>query len=459
MPINTKLGHTAAVIAGAVILLLFTLPGAYAQQSPSNPSLEASQAYLQVWNEIQALKQSGSEIPSDLYSRYFALEAEINPPDNRRGRDGSQIDQGLDGCPGYLVTQPVNGDLTFDDWGQTDNAHNDCTYPLCRVGKDVVFAVDINHPAWLQITTCGSRFDTYLCIFKDSCGVAGHRVFYNDDSPLCGPNSIYAGIDTCFSEPGRYFVVVDGYGVGAWGHYGLHIRTDTTRTCFEPHVDPTCPPTFLTHTETNDEAVCEYGKSTDCPAGWCGMIDPRGDLDVYQFNVTSCSVVTLSVFANDTPNRTGSGNGLNPTLRLFEGGACDHPLYTNSDVGTQFADITGRDSRIVTTGCLRPGTYWAEVSGDTTVGPYEFTIACTPCPVIPPVEGVTFQNTGGRNFCVNWTSQLGATVYYVWRALPGESPVLVGTTSTLQYCETVPGEATPFYMVYSTPCMTPTPAR
>jgi hypothetical protein len=445
------------VMVLTAVLLLFAVPITNAQTA-GNPSAETTRAYVQAWNEIQALKQSDSDIPADLYERYFSLEALIYPPDTDRGRQDGHLDQGLDGCPGYLVTQPVNGELFFDDYGQTDNAQNDCGSPACRSGRDVMFTIDLNHAAWLQITTCGSRFDTYLCVYKDSCCVATQRVFRNDDSPLCGSNSIYAAIDTCFSEPGRYYVVLDGWGVGAWGHYGFHIRTDTTRDCSNRQNEPECPPNYLTHNEDGDEAVCEYAKTTPCPAGWCGLIDPRGDLDVYKFSLTQCSMVTMSLYANDTPEKTGYHNGLNPTLRLFQGAACDHPLYINRDVNTQYNDIVGHDSRIVTQ-CLPAGDYWCEVSGDTSAGPYEFTIGCTPCPPIPPLTGLHVQNLGQGHYCAGWPAQSGATVYYVWRLNGGPSPILVGTTNTLEFCETVSSDLAPYYMVFTNPCGYPMPAR
>jgi hypothetical protein len=330
-----------------------------------------------VWREIQTLKISGADIPQDLYTRYFEIDRAVHPDRNTVGRTGS-LDQGLDGCPGTPVIQPLTGEFVYPDAGTTQNYNNDCPYPRCRNGKDVMYSLVINHAAWIEISTCGSGFDTYLCIYKDSCCVPGAVPFaFNDDAPaICGTHTIFAGISQCFVDPGTYYIVLDGYNTAANGQYALSIRSVPDSSCGNiPEI--LCPADYSRHEEGTNEAVCEFGTAIGCGAHYCGLIDRLGDLDVYTLNLTESHIVEVSVYGNDTPGRSGFHHGLNPSLSLWSGPSCDHPLYRNKDFQGTLPAPVGRDSRIVTRP-LPAGTYWVEVYGDTTAGPYEFTLECRP---------------------------------------------------------------------------------
>ena len=422
-----------AVMAGATL--------AWADQVPISPQLEA------LWNEIQQLKQQDSEISADLYQRYFELEQQLYPERFARGGDRG-LDQGMDGCPGYPIVQP-EGLFDWVDYGQTYNYNNDCTIPACRTGRDVVYSLTVTAQDSLQITTCGSGFDTYLCIYSGVCCQSGSLVFSNDDSDICGTGSLRSGIRGCF-VPGDYFIVVDGFNQTAQGHYQLNIQSLTGGQCGQnPELE--CPPDFLQHVEGPDEGVCEYGTSMECPARFCGAVDGLGDLDVYNFVLTECTIVILSAWGNDTPGHSGSGHGLDPILNLYTT-ECESPIYTNDDVIGNPPDLTGHDSRIITL-CLRPATYWVELGGDETNGLYEFAYDCEPCGEQQPVAGVSRDDSNPNGPCLSWSGDAGFT-YYVWRSISGGPWALLATTPNTTYCDSTNPQS-PQYLVFDDPCGSP----
>ncbi len=408
---------------------------------------EGNAQLLQLWNQISQLKQSNSEIPAELYEQFFSLEQQLYPERVSRERG---LDQGMDGCPGYLIEQPEQGLFDWVDYGQTYNLNNDCTFPQCRTGRDVIYQLNITQQDSLQITTCGSGFDTYLCIFAGACcGVGTQPTYSNDDSPICGPNSVRSAIRGCF-QPGLYYIVVDGFNGTAQGHYQLNIQSLTGGTCGQnPELE--CPPDYVQHVELGDEGVCELGTTISCPARYCGVIGGLGDLDIFTFALESCARVTLSVWGNDTPGHSSSGHGLNPLLNLYTAG-CESPIYTNDNVSGNPPDITGNDSRIVTL-CLRPSTYWVEIGGNVTVGLYEFGYDCEFCEPSAPLGGVLRDNPGPG--CLSWAAQPGSPTYYVWRLIPGESWELIATIPETTYCDHSGNADTAQYQVFTDPCGVP----
>jgi hypothetical protein len=366
---------------------------------------------------------------------------------------------GTETCPGRLITIPAAPD-SFVDAGNTNNMRNNCvqcgTDDPGGSGRDVFYYFDLTHSTYLLISTCGSAYNTYICLFKDSC-CSGDRVplVSNDQDPsLCPQFPNQAIIATCLINPARYYLVVSGPNAGAYGSYQIILKELPQRDCGEsPRL---CTAGYDLHTEGADEAVCEHAFTTmPCPHGYCGAIDRRGDRDVYEFVLTECKTVTLSAYGNDSPNRSSTGSTLNPRLRLFAGPACDHPLYTNDDNGGTDPAPVGKDSRI-NADCLRPGTYWAEISGDTTVGKYEFYYECAPCTrPANPIGPVNVQSPQTGRYCVSWPAQGGASIYYVWRYELG-TWTLAGTTRTIPFCETfLDSGALPNYEVFTDPCGIP----
>ena len=426
----------ALILAGALT--------AAAQNAPVNP--QSLRELNELWSQIQQLKQSDAAISDELYQQFFEAEQMVFPERISEGRERG-LDQGMDGCPGALIVQPEPGPMDWVDYGQTYNYYNDCGFPICRPGRDVVYHIQVTYEDSLQITTCGSGFDTWLCIYGGSCCEQGALLHSNDDSDICGPNSLRSGIRACFA-PGDYYVVVDGFNATAQGHYQLNVQSLTSGGCGQ-NPEIVCPPDYLQHEEgPSDEQVCEFGTFINCPARYCGVIGGLGDLDVYYFTLEECNIVTLSVWGNDTPGHSGSGHGLDPIVNLYTTG-CESPIYTNDDVIGNPPDITGHDSRLITL-CLRPATYWVEVGGDETTGLYEFGYDCDPCDPAAPISGV-----GREGDCITWPAQDGVTTYYVWLSLSGGPWNLVSTTSGTSYCDDSGDLDLSQYVVFGDPCGQP----
>jgi hypothetical protein len=365
---------------------------------------------------------------------------------------------GTDECPGKMITIPAPPD-SFLDAGNTNNMRTNCF--ACGSddpggpGRDVFYYFDLERPTYLHISTCGSAYNTLLCLFKDSC-CSGTRVpdVRNDDDTLrCPEHPNNATISTCLINPGRYFLVVTGPNAGGYGSYQLVVKELPNQECGH---NPPIPCTYgdSVHVEGVDEAVCEHAfrDIPTCPRGYCGAIDRRGDRDVFSFTLTECKTETLSVFGNDTPGRSSTGGTLNPRLRLFAGPACDHPLYTNDDYNGTEPDPVGTDSRIIAE-CLRPGTYWVEISGDTTVGKYEFYLNCSACTRPANPIGVNVQSPETGRYCVSWTAP-GPGIFYVWR-YSGGTWILAGSTRTSPFCEAYSSDGQPTYTVFTDPCGIP----
>jgi hypothetical protein len=365
------------------LVLVFGVGMAIAQTTA--PSGNSRADLDRIYQQIVSIRDTDQEVPAELYEQYYAVLKIVDPANAGREHPGHLDQVGMDGCPGTLWEQPPVGQVTnFHDDGETTRLRDDCTYPRCRQSRDVMFRLVVNHPEYLRFSTCGSNFDTYLCIYKDVCcaDTALHKVFakvQDNDGVVCGSNIFPAVLDTCLLDTGTYYITLDGSGSGTSGLYVFDIIGLPDEPC--PPLE--CTEGYYEHIEADhpSDEVCENSVTVNCGDGYCGTIDRLGDRDVYHFTLTSeCTVVTLSAFANDTPGRSGYNGGLNPKMRLFAGPACDHPIYENDDVEGSPPNIFGNDSRIVTMIGLRPGTYWVELTGNASIGKYEFLINCMGCP-------------------------------------------------------------------------------
>ncbi|NUO18349.1 hypothetical protein HUU59_02745 [bacterium] len=362
-----------------LILGLFQISIAYGQQSQSIQTPE-SQELWRIFQQIADLKTSEQDVPSSLYEQYYELDRVVNPELYGR-EEGSQLDQFQDLCPGGVVTGPDSGQTyLFATNGSSQTATNNCSFPSCRIGRDLFLTLDVMYKDSITITTCGSGFDTYLCIFQGACcGQPGSVLFAsNDNAPeVCGvATTLQAGVSRCF-DPGRYYICLDGYGAGAFGNYSFRIQFHGN-SCIPPITEPECPADFEIHEETFPEGCDAFANTVNCNQGFCGQIDQSGDLDVYALTVTECArLVTVSVWADDTPGRTGFEGGLNSHLRLWPV-TCEAPLAVNNDFNGGEGSPVGTDSQLQI--ILEPGTYFFEISGaESTTGPYEIFVGCSPC--------------------------------------------------------------------------------
>jgi len=352
-----------------------------AQNNQSLQSPEREELW-RLFQNIEDLKATNVEVPEALYTRYFELDRLLNPDQYNDREHPNPLDQLTDLCPGGTVTTPnPAAPYVFGTTGQTNTAANNCSFPNCRFGKDLFFVLEVPTRDSITITTCGSAFDSYLCIFTGACcGQAGSVAYAsNDNAPqICGVSTtLQAGISRCF-EAGTYYVCLDGASVAAFGHYNVIVQSHGNA-CVPPVIEPECPDDYSQHEEMEfPEGCSEYQTTAHCGQGFCGEIGQNGDLDVYSLVISECSrTVTVSVWADDSPGRTGFEGGLNSLLRVWPV-TCEAPLAVNYDFNGSGADPRGTDSRLTIN--LAPGTYIFEVTGeDGTSGPYEMFFGCSPC--------------------------------------------------------------------------------
>jgi hypothetical protein len=351
----------------------------YAQQTQSPESPESAELW-RIYQQIEDLKASEQDIPQSLYDRYFELDRIVNPNQHER-MEMTPLDQFTNTCPGGMIMGPDSGlTYTYSSTGATNTATNNCSYPACRLGRDMFLQLEVQYRDSITITTCGSGFDTYLCVYTGACcGQTGSVLYaFNDNNPeVCGVSTtLQAGISQCF-EPGTYFIVLDGYAPAAFGQYRCSIIFHGN-SCINPNPEPECPADYLIHEESIPEGCDAYRNTIHCGQGYCGQIDETGDLDVYVLDISDCPRdVTISVWADDTEGRTGFGHGLDSYLRIWPS-TCEAPLAVNNDNNGSNEQPNGTDSQVTLT--LVPGFYNIEVSGHNgTTGPYEIFVDCSSC--------------------------------------------------------------------------------
>lgn len=369
-----------------LVAALLTIGVCLAQQTRSQVSPDMVELW-DVYQQIEDLKANNREVPQEMYDRYYELDRRLHPEAYPRIEE-NPLDDLSDICPGVLVTGPDSGVVwSYTNSGQTTNKANNCSFSLadptsgCRFGRDVFMRLEVLYRDSITISTCGSGFDTYLCVWTGGCCGDPNAVPYafNDNNPeLCGlPLTQQAGIAQCF-EPGIYYICLDGATTAAHGSFRITV-TFYGNSCIYPSNEPECPANFQQHTEEIPEGCDAYSNTIFCGEGYCGTIDQAGDLDVYSLTVQGCTRdVTISVYADDTPGRTGFEGGLNSHLRIWPV-TCEAPLSVNNDFnGDLEGEPVGTDSQVSI--MLEPGTYFFEVTGaEATSGPYEIFVSCSPC--------------------------------------------------------------------------------
>ena len=179
--------------------------------------------------KINQYDTDGTDVPDDVYAFFFRAEALLHPEYySERNPNSQALDQFLDVCPGGTITVPDWEDSDDDEYhitscGQTFNATNNCTYPTCRLGRDVVVTLEIQNYTGALIYTRGSMFDTYLCLYAESCCGSTDDLFsWNNNAPwMNNGQPLAAGLIECL-EPGTYYLILDGASVAARGSYCVH---------------------------------------------------------------------------------------------------------------------------------------------------------------------------------------------------------------------------------------------
>ena len=182
-----------------------------------------------VYNQIIQYDADGWDVPAEMYAFYFKLDRMVNPDrytetGDREGREN--LDQLSDRCPGAVIVGPEEGPLTVRSCGSTRTATNDCSYPYCRLGRDVIAQLEVDSFDEVVISTCGSSFDTYLCLYRDECCGDDDGELWasnNNNSSVCGGQTLTSAIETCLF-PGTYYIILDGAGPAAAGSYCLTVE-------------------------------------------------------------------------------------------------------------------------------------------------------------------------------------------------------------------------------------------
>ena len=186
-----------------------------------------------VYEQIVWYDEQGRDVPKEMYDFYYAFDHLVNPQfyaeqDGRVEGNGA-LDELVDTCPGTLILGPGHNVFQVTtNCGQTYTAVNNCSFPDCRYGRDVVVELWIYGFDYIKITTTGSTFDTYLCLYGYACcGQEGSdRIAANNNAPwLCNGQRLAAGIEACLTE-GVYHIVLDGASPAAFGSYCLTIAID-----------------------------------------------------------------------------------------------------------------------------------------------------------------------------------------------------------------------------------------
>jgi len=182
----------------------------------------------QAFQRIQWFDQNNIDAPEDVYDFYFHAEQLVHPEyyDNRDV--AGTLDQFADACPGTEINGPDFGEMFVTSTGSTMTVNNDCSYPSCRLGRDVMVQLNINYDCLVTITTAGSAFDTYLCLFEDNCCDSDNDFLVasnNNDPSLNNGQRLAAGLQICL-EPDDYYIVLDGASTAARGSYRLSIAIE-----------------------------------------------------------------------------------------------------------------------------------------------------------------------------------------------------------------------------------------
>ncbi|NUO18501.1 hypothetical protein HUU59_03550 [bacterium] len=175
---------------------------------------------------IQQLDQDQLDVPQDVYDFYFAFDRLVNPHFYESREGHVSLDQDSDTCPEERIEFDGEEDVTIVTCGTTRYAANDCTFPYCRNSRDVFVHLDFDNWGLLRVTTTGSAFDTYLCLWEDNCCGNNESMpdVYNNNNPyLCNGQRLAAGFEYCVDDD-NYILVLDGAGPAAFGSYCLTIE-------------------------------------------------------------------------------------------------------------------------------------------------------------------------------------------------------------------------------------------
>lgn len=177
------------------------------------------------------------------------------PPDN-------------DTCAGAFALErcsagTLEGDLLWAT-NNYDPGSGGCTNGYAEVGKDVVYAVDLNAGDVVDMTYVQPSFDAAFYIITDCDDPAGSCVVGSDSGVFGEPEVIHLDV----TAGGTYYVILDTYGHGGGGLWTL----DYTITCL-PAEEACCFPdgscTMLTADRCEAAGGNTMGPGSSCDPNPC----------------------------------------------------------------------------------------------------------------------------------------------------------------------------------------------
>ncbi len=271
--------------------------------------------------EYYQLKHTGMEVPESLQLEVFG----------GRSQETSSRQGGDTPSEAYPITEfPFNDTGTTSgyagDVGPYDNSYVTCYWDgyfsttNTGLGQDVFYSFTLAEETTLQISLCGSSFDTSIGVFENVDGALGTLVAGNDD--FCSLQSQ----TLCTFSPGDYFLAVDGWGSSS-GDYTLEIRDDIEDPCvvYNENINEALFPGIVTGTTVD---------GTDIDGNGFGDVGYSFDVNyagVYSFSACAPQTernVILAVY-NSSPCSGGAVVAQSTEATCYEGGAINPGQITD----------------------------------------------------------------------------------------------------------------------------------
>jgi hypothetical protein len=195
--------------------------------------------------------------------------------------------------------------------------------------------------------TLGGSWTAGITCATDPCPPRGRCCYGDVSNPSCAIN--YAGDCATLS--------------GTWTTGILDCATNPCPRCAYPSRD----------VEPNNGAAT--AQEIFCADSLCGILSAGTDYDYYKLVIPTgvCQIITIRVFADDTPNLYPFGRGLDSKLWLYGPDGTTQLGYNDDNYGT-YPEPVYYDSKLVST-LLVSGTYYIAVGGYGP-GPYILNVQC-----------------------------------------------------------------------------------
>jgi hypothetical protein len=329
-------------------------------QAPSTDAMVANRIALRqerddLLAQAVAAKKAGHKPAADLYDRlrrFFPTS----------GRGAGHLDQGAESCVGATVISA----LPYSDFGTTAGYQNDYNPDCSGTGgdsPDVVYTYTPTQTGDFHISLCGSSYDTRIFVYEGTC--SGEPIACNDDDPNCWPSSSIPAVQMVAGT--HYYIVVDGYGDGAFGDYSFSFDAVAAgNVCEDPVVVSSLPYSVV------NASTCGFGHDYD---GTCAFFAEGPDV-VYRF--TLATTTSVEVVLNAHPSTGTMPEYVWPTMLLSD--HCPPDGNCIAMAWNTFADVLYFSCR-----SLEAGTYYVVISSETWYHPcfdYDLTIrSCGPCEI------------------------------------------------------------------------------